>query len=274
MSDAPLASPESAPRQGILKAIAASPFGGIAPWVLMSIISGPGTFEIAVLLALATSLTVFLVSRKSGDSIKLMEVFDLIFFAGFAIVGAAATPAVITWLENWAGEITNIALVLFVVITLALKQPFTLQYAKEQTDPKYWNTPAFLRINYAITWVWAGAFLWQSLMGFIGDFFLDNSNNFWTGWILQIAAMIFAISFTEYWPDHVRAQGQGIVGPSPLSLWAWLPTYVIITGVAALLTSDTSTVVGVALIVVGAIAAGLVSKRLSAHDADAPRLAG
>ena len=48
------------------------------------------------------------------------EVFDLIFFAGFAIVGAAATPAVITWLENWAGEITNIALVLFVVITLAL----------------------------------------------------------------------------------------------------------------------------------------------------------
>lgn len=37
-------------------------------------------------------------------------------------------------------------------------RPFTLPYAREQVDPAYWNSPRFLRTNYIITAVWAGAF--------------------------------------------------------------------------------------------------------------------
>lgn len=231
-----------------------SPFSGIAPWIVMSLFAGPGTFEISVVCAFALSLATFLLSRRGeGGSVKLMEIFDLLFFAGFAIVGALAGPDTINWLETWAGEITNVSLMLFVVITILIRQPFTLQYAKEETDPQYWQSPIFLRINYTISWVWAGAFAWQSLMGFVGDYVLDNSNNFWTGWVLQIAALVFAIAFTEYWPDHASAKAQGEPDVSARALYAWIPTYVLISGVAGLVTDATTNAVGWTLVVVGAV---------------------
>lgn len=230
-----------------------SPFSGIAPWIVMSLFTGPGTFEIAVCIALFLSLATFLLSRRGGGTFKLMEIFDLVFFAGFAIVGIVASASVVSWLELWAGEITNIALTLFVLITILIRQPFTLQYAKEATEEQYWKEPHFLRINYTISWVWAGAFAFQSLMGLIGDVVLDNSNNFWTGWILQIAALVFAVAFTEYWPDHAVAKLQGETGGSPRALYAWIPAYVLVTGVAGLITSSTTTIVGVVLIAVGLV---------------------
>lgn len=261
-------SPARNPASKLVDAYLRSPFSGIAPWIIMSLFTGPGTFEISVLIAFALSLATFILSRRSGGTFKLMEIFDLLFFAGFAVVGIVASAGTISWLETWAGEITNISLFAFVLITIVIRQPFTLQYAKEETDPQYWSSPTFLSINYTISWVWAAAFAWQSLMGFFGDYVLDNSNNFWTGWVLQIAALVFAIAFTEYWPDHASAKAQGEPDVSPLGLVAWIPVYVLITGVAGLITDSTSTVLGIALIVIGGL--GITAlKQMSPADTSA-----
>lgn len=262
MSDQPTGAPTKNAATKLVDAYLKSPFSGIAPWIVMSLFSGPGTFEIAVLCALALSLVTFILSRRGGSTFKLMEAFDLVFFAGFAIIGIVASASTITWLETWAGEITNIALFAFVLVTIVIRQPFTLQYAKEETDPQYWDSPIFLRINYTISWVWAAAFAWQSLMGLLGDAVLDDSNNFWTGWVLQIAALVFAISFTAYWPEHASAKAQGEPDVSPMGLVAWIPAYILITGIAGLITDGTSTVVGIVLIVVGGLGISLL-KQLS-----------
>jgi hypothetical protein len=42
--------------------------------------------------------------------------------------------------------------------SLALGRPFTMQIAREQVPPELWNTEVFLRVNRAITAVWAAAF--------------------------------------------------------------------------------------------------------------------
>ncbi len=230
-----------------------SPFAGIAPWILMSLIAGPGRFEVSVCAALFLSLMTFVLSRRKGGTVKLMEVFDLIFFIGFAIVGILASRNVIIWLELWAGELTNLALTAFVVITILMRQPFTLQYAKETTDPAFWDHPVFLRINYTISWVWGAAFAFQSVMGLYGDAVLKNNNNLWTGWLLQIAALVFAISFTEFWPDYASSKARGEPGPPKSDLLDWIPVFVLISGIAGLITDSLSTFVGVALIVVGAV---------------------
>ncbi len=174
----------------------------------MSLFSGPGTFEVSVLAAFALSLITFILSRRGGGTFKLMEIFDLIFFGGFAIVGIVASATTVAWLETWAGEITNISLMAFVLITIVICQPFTLQYAKEEADPQYWDSPIFIRINYTISWVWAAVFAWQSLMGWFGDSVLDNSNNFWTGWVLQIAALVFAIAVLKQMSPAESAKQQ------------------------------------------------------------------
>ncbi len=259
-------SPQGNAATNLVDAYLRSPFSGIAPWIIMSLFAGPGTFEISVLAAFALSLVTFILSRRGGGTFKLMEIFDLLFFAGFAIVGIVASAATVTWLETWAGEITNISLMAFVLITIVIRQPFTLQYAKEETDPQYWTSPTFLRINYTISWVWAAAFAWQSLMGGIGDAVLDNSNNFWTGWVLQIAALVFAIAFTAYWPEHASAKAQGEADVSPRVLVEWIPVYILVTGVAGLITDATTTLVGFVLIVVGVIGIAVLKQMSPAES--------
>lgn len=230
-----------------------SPFSGLAPWIVMSLISGPGTFEIAVVAAFALSLATFLVSRRGGGTFKLMEIFDLLFFAGFAIYGLVASASSLAWLEMWAGELTNIALLAFVLITILIRHPFTLQYAKEQTDPQYWDQPAFLRINYVITWVWALAFAVQAASGLFGDAVLEDNNNFWTGWVIQIGAIVFAVAFTEWYPDYAVAKVGGEKLPSKAALVKWIPGFILVVGIAGLLFDATTSLVGWALIVLGGV---------------------
>ncbi len=244
----------------VLHAYADSPFSGILPWIVMSLFSGPGTFEASVCIALALSVFTLAITHRKGSKFKMMELFDVLFFVGFAIVGLVASAGVITWLELWAGEIVNIALVLFALFTIVIKRPFTMEYAKETTDPSVWKSPLFIHINYAITWVWAGAFAISAAVGIFGDLVLKNSNNFWTGWILQTAPMIFAIAFTEFYPDSAKAKFMNQPAPSLSPLVDWIPVFILITGIAGLVTDSVTTVVGVVLIVAGGIGLGAVNR--------------
>lgn len=242
------------PPNRVLAVVLDSPLAGIAPWIVMSLFSGPGRFEVSVLAALALSLLFFVLGRRRGSSVKLMEVFDLIFFVGFAIIGILASAATIAWLELWAGEITNIALTVFVVVTIIIRRPFTLGYAKETAEPWLWDNPVFLRINYEISLVWAAVFGFQSIVGLYGDAVQHNSDNFWTGWTLQLAATVFGVAFTEFWPEYASSKAQGEPLPSKRPLLEWIPVFFIITGVAGLLTDSLGTLIAIVIIVVGAIA--------------------
>src|SRR6478735_10302826 len=78
-----------------------SPFAGIAPWALLSILSGPGRFEVAVASALGFSVLVMLVGLARGIKIHLLEAFGAVFFGAMVIVGLFATDKVIRFLETW-----------------------------------------------------------------------------------------------------------------------------------------------------------------------------
>ena len=255
------------PNAGALfRAFLNSPLAGLAPWIVMSILSGPGRFELSVLVALALSVTFVVAGHRRHSRYKLMEVFDLIFFAGFALIGILASPAQITWMETWAGEITNIVLTVFVLFTIVIRKPFTIEYAREQTPKEYWDTPMFIRINYQITWMWFAAFAVQAISGAYGDEVLRNNNNFWTGWVIQLAAVVFAAAFTEFWPDYASGKAQGEPTQSLWHLLDWLPVFILITGVAGLMTDGVPTVVGIALVVIGVIGMFLLRRLVPADS--------
>lgn len=52
----------------------------------------------------------------------------------------------------------KIGVLAVVLVGMAVRQPFTLVYAREQVDPAYWNSPRLLRTSQIITAAWAGAF--------------------------------------------------------------------------------------------------------------------
>lgn len=261
--------PRSNGRTGAVDAFLKSPFVGIAPWAVLSILSGPGRFELAVLAALGCSAFLMLLSLSRGIKVHLLEVFGAAFFGAMAVVGLFATGGVIRFLELWAGELTNLSLAGFAWATLLIRKPFTMSYAKDTTPQQYWGSPLFIRINNGVTAVWAGAFTFAAAAGFVGDFVLHDAGNFWTGWILQLAAIFFAVAVSEFYPDYASAKfdlanGQPARLPSILRIVEWLPTFVIITGIAGLITGSVDFVVSIALIVGGSVASGLLAKMLPA----------
>lgn len=206
------ASPGESKDSSILDRVLDGPLTGLAPWIFLAIFEGPGSTAWVASVALAISVLFVIADRVRGRSLKLLGVVDVLFFAGLLILHFVLDNDGQVWLEKWLGEIANITLVLIAVGSILFRIPFTLQYAREMVEPEFWNNPLFIRINYRITAVWALAFLVAAIAGWYGDAILDDSDNIWTGWIIQTAAMIAAIQFTSWYPDHATEKALGRPG--------------------------------------------------------------
>lgn len=183
-----------------------SPLAGLAPWIVLAVFEGPGSIAWVAAVALALSVVFVVLDLVRGRSLKLLGVVDVVFFAALLITHFSLSVDNQLWLETWIGEIANITLVLIAAGSMLARMPFTIQYAREQVDPQYWDSPVFLRTNYVITGVWALAFLVAAVAGWYGDAVLHDDGNLWTGWLIQVAAMVAAIKFSAWYPDRVRAR--------------------------------------------------------------------
>jgi hypothetical protein len=236
-----------------------SPFAGLAPWIVMSLLSGPGRFEESVSAALGLSILFTYLSHRRGGSFKPLELFDIVYFGILAVIGLLASENLIAWLEKWSGEMSSLALAAFAFGSLLVRNPFTLPYAKETTPEEYWDSPIFLRVNWIITLVWALSFTVSAAAGLYGDAVLDQPDNFWTGWIIPIGALLFAFSFTEWYPDVASAQAPRAPGEPPevapplIKLFEFLPPFVTVVGIAMLVTDTDPGWLGIAFIVVGVV---------------------
>ncbi|MFJ5549206.1 hypothetical protein [Streptomyces sp. NPDC093225] len=248
-------------REG-LAGILENPVVGMAPWIVFGILSGPGRFEIAVGIALAVTVVLIVAGRWThpGSSWKLLEFADLVFFGGLAIVGAVADAGTLRWLETYSGEISSLALAAIAFGSMAVRHPFTLAYAREQTDPSVWDSPQFLRANQIITGAWGLAFLVGALAGGYGDLVLHDPDNLWTAWVIPIIALIAAVRFTLWYPEALRARAlkaAGQPGPEPPGLNALLAPLaglLVPVGALVLIFEDGLWWLGVALIVAGVLA--------------------
>jgi hypothetical protein len=102
------------------------------------------------------------------------------------------------------------------------------------------------------------SFTASAAAGLYGDMVLKQPDNFWTAWIMPIAALLFAFSFSEWYPDAViaevpRAPGEPPeIAPPLTKLFDFLPPFVTVVGIAMLVTDNDPAWLAIALIVVGA----------------------
>ena len=195
-----------------LRELLSNPFTGFAPWIVMSVIEGPQRFELAAGLAFALALLAGALGALVGERPKLLDLAGIVFFAGLVVAGLLVDEHGLRWLERWSGELSNVAIALIAIFSIAIRMPFTIQYARETVPREHWSSPQFLHINYTITWVWTGAFLVTAIVGFLGDGPLDQPDNLWTNWIVQIAALILALRFTEWYPQATIAREEIAAG--------------------------------------------------------------
>jgi hypothetical protein len=263
----PGATPAHRRRNGALDAVMSNPLVGLAPWIIYSLVEGQNRLELSSALALGTAVLVLCVNWIRGGTPKMLEWSDVVYFTGLTIVIAFASAGTRTWLELWGGEVANVALFVIVLGSILVRQPFTLQYAKEDAPPEMWDEPHFLRANYVISWVWALAFFIEAASGWYGDAVLRDSNNLWTGWIIQTLPMIVAAQFTIWYPNRLRALGQGRISEAP-TLRDFLGTvtpWITVVGILSLCFDAAPEWLGIAFIVLGIF----LTKGLNAHKAPA-----
>jgi predicted membrane-bound dolichyl-phosphate-mannose-protein mannosyltransferase len=136
-----------------------------------------------------------------GRSVKILDIGTAFLFAGLVLYSLLAKP---TWSVIAVRLCVDTGLLLIVLVSMAVGRPFTVQYAREQVKPEFWNSSEFRRTNYLITGVWALAFAVMVATELILLYAPGLPPRI--GIIVIILALVGAVKFTGWYPEHVRTR--------------------------------------------------------------------
>ncbi|WP_109126426.1 hypothetical protein [Dyella sp. C11] len=153
-------------------------------------------------LAAATAVSAVLLLRDvltPGKQPKILEMGTFVLFGGLTVY---------LWLMGASLSVIGVrvcvdaGLLLIVLASMALRTPFTLQYAKEQVPAELWNTPTFLHTNYVISGAWALAFAVMVVAELALIYMPQMPHR--AGVIVIVIALVGAFKFTGWYPTRVR----------------------------------------------------------------------
>jgi hypothetical protein len=136
-----------------------------------------------------------------GRSIKLLGASSAILFTSLGGYLILVDPGLSPSATKLAVDCGLFAIAL---LSLAIRFPFTLQYAREAVDAQTAGLPGFLTANYVITAVWTAAFLLM-LMANVLMIYLPGLP-LWSGLAIAFAARNTALYFTNWYPRYRRAK--------------------------------------------------------------------
>jgi hypothetical protein len=131
---------------------------GLLPWIVFALV-GLGSLEgatWAAAAALAVAVGILVVSART-HAVKDLEIFAVVLFAVLVLWGATDQHDVHGILQRYHSAVATGALACFAIASLAW-QPFTVPYAREVVQKKYWKTARFTRANVELTLMWAAVF--------------------------------------------------------------------------------------------------------------------
>jgi hypothetical protein len=173
----------------------------LAPYGVLAALMLIASNTTSLFAAAAICLSVILYDALGGRSVKALGLGSTIIFASFGAYLALTNAP-------WSGAAVKLAVDLGVLtialVSLALRKPFTLQYAREMVNAETAGLPDFVAANYVITWAWVVAFLLMiaanALLIYVPGLPL------WSGIAIVFAARNTAVYFTRWYPDHRSAR--------------------------------------------------------------------
>ena len=179
------------------------PFGVFSALMLLA------SADLALFAAAATGLAVIAYDRLRGRQLKMLGAGSVALFLGLGLY----LRLVDAGLSVSAIKLTVDAGVLAIALgSLAIRHPFTLQYAREVVDTKTAVLPGFVKANYIITWAWAACMVLM-MTGNILMIYLP-SVPLWAGIAIAFAARSTAVYFTKWYPDYHKAKFTTPAGPA------------------------------------------------------------
>ena len=190
--------------------VSLTPF--IAFFVLMRLVSplaGLGA-------AFAVSLLLCLRQWRRREAVKVLEIGSLVLFGALVLYTVIAAP---TWTVATVRLAVDSGLFAIVVVSLAIGQPFTLQFARERVPQEYWMAPQFIVTNQRITAGWAAAFAVLTA----ADAEYVSAIPLWIDIAASVAAFAAALLFTQWYPAAVTSRFGAAFGSGANPAKASLP---------------------------------------------------
>ncbi len=164
--------------------------------VLDRLISAESGLVAGAVVALLLLLRDIFVAKHT---VKILDVGTAILFSGLSVYSLVAKPV---WSVIAVRLCVDSGLLLIVLISIFVGKPFTLQYAREQVAAEFWESPVFRKTNFVISGVWAAAFA-VMVLAELALLYLPNVPKR-AGVIVIIVAIVGAVKFTGWYPDHVK----------------------------------------------------------------------
>jgi hypothetical protein len=172
-----------------------APYGAFATLMLVT------SATVSLFVATSICLLVIAYDMVCGRSIKILGAGSAILFASLGLYLALAD-------SGWSNSIVKLTvdsgMLTISLASLAIRFPFTLQYAREVVDTETAALPGFLRANYIITWAWSAAFLLM-LMANVLMIYVPGLP-LWSGIAIAFAARNSALYFTKWYPEYRRTK--------------------------------------------------------------------
>ncbi len=173
----------------------------LLPFGVFSLLMLATAAEMALFAAAATGLFVIAYDLIRGRQLKMLGAGSVALFLGLGLYLALVDPS----LSSSAIKLAVDAGVLGISLTsIAIRKPFTLQYAREVVDAETLELPGFLKANYTIAWAWAACFLLM-MIGNILMIYVPGLP-LWSGLAIAFAARSTAVYFTRWYPGYRRAK--------------------------------------------------------------------
>ena len=172
-----------------------APYGA---FTLLMLVSSP---VLSLFAAAAICLMVIAYDVFRGRAIKMLGASSAILFGalgGYLILvdhGLSSSAVKL---------VVDCGLLAIALLSLAIRFPFTLQYAREVVDTQTAALPGFLTANYIITAAWTLAFLLMLMANVLMIY--RPSLPFWSGLAIAFAARNTALYFTRWYPRYRLAK--------------------------------------------------------------------
>ncbi|MBR1219836.1 hypothetical protein JQ557_17645 [Bradyrhizobium sp. U87765 SZCCT0131] len=171
------------------------------PFLTLGVLSWIATVTVSLFGGAGVALALIVFERARGRSAKILNIATAVLLGGLGLamvlLDGGLTPATIR-VSISAG------LLLVALTSIALRFPFTLQYAREEVAPEVMAMPTFLRTNYILTWAWVGAFVLMLVADIVSVWW--PSAPLWIGVAATFASRNAAVQFTKWYTQRARAR--------------------------------------------------------------------
>lgn len=172
----------------------------LSPFATLSAMMMVGPVGAALFAAAAVASALIVADIWRGRSAKILQIGTALLLAS---VGAYVLVVDRSLSIIAARTAVDSGLLAIALASLALRFPFTIQYARETVDAQTAARPEFRRANFVLTGAWTAAFV-VMLIADLATIYLWLP--FWTGLAAAFAARNIAAGYTQWYTASRRAR--------------------------------------------------------------------